>query len=168
MQGTVSRRGRRCIATRACRVERCQHTHTALRATVSARQSPGEAGPAEPILLRNGFDTEASSPNACVAKNGGVPPPPRDHLILMGITYDLLVALAGEGRIALQIRPVAEAELRGADEIWLSSSTKEVLAVTTLDGKPVGSGKPGPLFRRMHALYQEHKGKLRAARRVVA
>jgi D-alanine transaminase len=89
---------------------------------------------------------------------------PRDNLILLGITYDLLVRLAGEGAIKLDVRPIPESEVRGADEIWLTSSTKEVLAVTSLDGKPVGGGKPGALFKRMHALFQEHKAKARKAR----
>jgi D-alanine transaminase len=70
--------------------------------------------------------------------------------------------------VRLEIRPIAEAELRTADEVWLTSSTKEVLAVTTLDGKPVGNGKPGPLFKRMHALYQDHKAKLAPRRAAVA
>jgi D-alanine transaminase len=61
------------------------------------------------------------------------------------------------------VRPISEAEVRGADELWLSSSTKEVLAVTTLDGRPVGNGKPGPVFKRMHALYQDYKAKLAQA-----
>jgi len=88
--------------------------------------------------------------------------PPRDNLILLGITYDLLVKLAADGTVKLEVRPVTEAELRSADEVWLTSSTKEVLAVTKLDGKPVGDGKPGPAFRRMHALFQEHKARLRS------
>jgi len=66
------------------------------------------------------------------------------------------------------VRAVTEAELRGADEVWLSSSTKEVLAVTTIDGKPVGEGKPGPLFRKMHALYQDYKARLAKASPVAA
>jgi D-alanine transaminase len=70
------------------------------------------------------------------------------------------VKLAREGTIRFEIRPITEAEVRSADEVWLSSSTKEVLAVTTLDGKPVGDGKPGPVFKRMHALYQDFKAKL--------
>ena len=76
--------------------------------------------------------------------------------------------LAAEGDVKLEIRPIPEAELGSADEIWLSSSTKEVLAVTTLDGKPVGTGRPGPLFRRMHALFQEHKAIARKTRAVAA
>jgi D-alanine transaminase len=111
--------------------------------------------------------TEASASNVFIVKNGVAAAPPRDNLILLGITYDLLVRLSEEGSVRLEIRPVTEAELRDADEVWLTSSTKEVLAVTKLDGKPVGSGKPGPVFRRMHALYQEHKAKL-APRRAVA
>jgi len=66
--------------------------------------------------------------------------------------------------VKLEIRPITEAQLHSADEVWLSSSTKEVLAVTRLDGKPVGTGKPGPVFQRMHALYQDYKAKLGAAR----
>jgi D-alanine transaminase len=99
-----------------------------------------------------------------VVKNGVVAASPRDNLILMGITYDLLLRLAAEGGLKVEVRPVPESELRAADEIWLSSSTKEVLAVTRLDGKSVGSGKPGPLFKRMHALYQEYKAKLARSR----
>jgi D-alanine transaminase len=87
---------------------------------------------------------------------------------LLGITYDLVQQLAAEGSVKLEVRPVTEAELRAADEIWLTSSTKEVLAVTTLDGKPVGNGKPGPAFRRMHALFQEYKAKVSARGAVAA
>jgi D-alanine transaminase len=94
-------------------------------------------------------------------KGGVVAAPPQDNLILLGITYDLLVRLAGEGTVKLEIRPITEAQLRGADEVWLSSSTKEVLAVTTIDGEPVGGGRPGAVFKRMHALFQEHKAQAR-------
>jgi D-alanine transaminase len=103
-----------------------------------------------------------------VVKDGVVAAPPQDNLILLGITYDLVTRLAAEGAVRFEIRAITEAELRGADEVWLSSSTKEVLAVTTLDGKPVGTGKPGPAFRRMHALYQEYKAQLRESQPVTA
>jgi len=87
---------------------------------------------------------------------------------LMGITYDLLTRLAKDGALELEVRRICEAELRAADEIWLSSSSKEVLAVTKLDGRPVGTGKPGPLFRRIHSLYQDYKSRLAAGRAVAA
>jgi len=157
-----------CVTARDFRWEKCHIKSTSLLGNVLARQISVEAGAIETIMLRDGLLTEASASNVFVVKDGAVAAPPRDNLILMGITYDLVVALAAQGAVRLEIRPVTEAELRAADEIWLSSSTKEVLAVTTLDGKPVGGGKPGPLFRRMHALYQEHKARLKGTRRVAA
>jgi D-alanine transaminase len=150
-----------CITARDFRWEKCHIKSTSLLGNVMARQLSADAGATETILIRDGFVTEASASNVFVVKDGRVAAPLQDNLILLGITYDLLVRLAGEGAVELEIRPVTEAELRSADEIWLSSSTKEVLAVTSLDGKPVGPGKPGPVFRRMHALYQEHKAKSR-------
>jgi len=157
-----------CVTAEDFRWHKCHIKSTSLLGNVLARQISVEAGATETILLRDGFVTEASASNVFVVKNGGVAAPPRDNLILMGITYDLVMRLASEGEIRVEMRPVTEAELRSADEVWLSSSTKEVLAVTTLDGKPVGAGKPGPLFRRMHALYQDHKAQVRAGRKVAA
>jgi len=152
--------GVKCVTARDFRWEKCHIKSTSLLGNVLARQISADAGATETILLRDGMLTEASASNVFVVKNGVVAAPPRDNLILLGITYDLLVRLAAEGLLKLEIRPITEAELRSADEVWLSSSTKEVLAVTTLDGKPVGTGKPGPLFRRIHQLFQEHKAQV--------
>jgi D-alanine transaminase len=156
-----------CVTSRDFRWEKCHIKSTSLLGNVLARQKSAEAGAAETILLRNGMVTEASASNVFVVKDGVVAAPPQDNLILLGITYDLLVQLAGEGAVRLEVRPVSEAQLRNADEIWLTSSTKEVLAVTTLDGKPVGTGKPGPVFKRMHVLFQEYKRRI-ASRDTVA
>ncbi|MGE5615853.1 MAG: D-amino acid aminotransferase [Bacillota bacterium] len=161
-------KGVACVTAADFRWEKCHIKSTSLLGNVLARQISADAGATETILLRDGQVTEASASNVFVVKRGVVAAPPRDNLILLGITYDLLVRLAEEGQVRLDIRPITEAELRGADEVWLSSSTKEVLAVTTLDGKPVGDGKPGPLFRRMHALFQEYKRKAAAPRAVAA
>lgn len=150
-----------CVTARDFRWEKCNIKSTSLLGNVLARQISADVGAVETILLRDGFLTEASASNVFVVKGGVVAAAPRDNLILLGITYDLLVRLAAEGAVKLEIRPIPEAELRSADEVWLTSSTKEVLAVTTLDGMPVGSGKPGPVFRRMHALFQDHKARLR-------
>jgi D-alanine transaminase len=157
-----------CVTSRDFRWEKCHVKSTSLLGNVLARQISADVGATETILFRDGNLTEASSSNVFVVKNGVVAAPPRDNLILMGITYDLVTQLARDGAVKLEQRAVPEAEVRAADEIWLSSSTKEVLAVTTLDGKPVGTGKPGPLFKRMHQLYQEHKAKLPKARKVPA
>jgi len=150
-----------CITHRDFRWEKCNIKSTSLLGNVLARQMSADVGAVETIMFRDGFLTEASASNVFVVKNGVVAAPPRDNLILLGITYDLLTRLAQEGSVKLEIRPVPESEVRSADEVWLTSSTKEVLAVTTLDGKPVGSGKPGPVFKRMHALFQEHKARVR-------
>jgi D-alanine transaminase len=157
-----------CVTSPDFRWEKCHIKSTSLLGNVLARQISADAGATETILLRDGMLTEASASNVFVVKDGVVAAPPRDNLILLGITYELLTRLAAEGHLKLEIRPITEAQLRGADEVWLSSSTKEVLAVATLDGKPVGSGKPGPVFRRMHAFYQDYKSKLRKARPVAA
>jgi len=95
-----------------------------------------------------------------VAKNGLLLSPPKSNLILPGITYDVVVEIAQMTKIPLEFRDVAEAEVRGADEVWVTSSSKEILAVVTLDGKPVGEGKPGPLFRKAWQAYQEFKAKV--------
>jgi D-alanine transaminase len=156
--------GVECVTSPDFRWSKCHIKSTSLLGNVLARQVSTERGATETILLRDGFLTEASASNVFVVKGGVVAAPPRDNLILLGITYDLLVRLAAEGAVKLEIRPITEAELRAADEVWLSSSTKEVLAVARLDGKPIGAGKPGPVFRRMHALYQDYKAKLASAR----
>ena len=157
-----------CVTSPDFRWEKCHIKSTSLLGNVLARQVSVEAGAVETILLRDGHVTEASASHVFVVKNGKVAASPRDNLILMGITYDLLMQLAKDGALDLEMRRISEAELRSADEIWLSSSSKEVLAVTRLDGKPVGTGKPGPLFRRMHALYQDYKATLTANRAVAA
>jgi D-alanine transaminase len=157
-----------CVTARDFRWEKCHIKSISLLGNVLARQISADVGATETIMFRDGMLTEAAASNVFIVKDGVVAAPPQDNLILLGITYELLVRLAAEGTLKLEIRPIAEAEVRAADEVWLSSSTKEVLAVTTLDGKPVGAGKPGPVFRRMHALYQDYKSTLRKPRQVAA
>ena len=127
------------------------------------RQVSADAGAAETILFRDGGLTEASASNVFVVKHGVILSPPKSNLILPGITFDVVAELAQGAGLPLEFRAVAEAEVRGADEVWVTSSSKEVLAIVTLDGKPVGDGKPGPVFRRMHGLYQEFKKKVMRA-----
>ena len=153
-----------CVTAKDFRWEKCHIKSTSLLGNVLARQISADAGAAETILFRDGFLTEASASNVFVVKDGTVAAAPQDNHILLGITYELLAELAREGKVRYEVRPVKEAEVRSADEIWLTSSTKEVLAVTSVDGMPVGAGVPGPVFRRMHALFQEYKAKLALAR----
>ena len=156
-------KGVACVTAKDFRWEKCHIKSTSLLGNVLARQVSADAGATETILCLDGFLTQAAASNVFVVKGGRVAAAPQDNHILLGITYELLTELAREGELDFAIRPIPEAEVRAADEIWLSSSTKEVLAVTTLDGKPVGAGVPGPVFRRMHALFQAYKAKLAAA-----
>ena len=142
------------------RWKRCDIKSVSLLANCLLRQLAADAGCVEAVLLRDGYVTEASTSNVFLVKDGRIASPPKDQRILPGITLDLVLDLARAAKLPVEVRPVAEAELRAADEIWVSSSTKEVLPVTTLDGQPVGDGKPGPMYARMYQLYQEHKVQL--------
>jgi len=127
------------------------------------RQVSADAGAVETILFRDGELTEASASNVFIVRRGLILSPPKSNLILPGITFDVVAELAQGAGLPLEFRPVTEAEVRGADEIWVTSSSKEVLAIVTLDGKPVGAGVPGPAFSNMYGLYQEFKQKVMRA-----
>lgn len=146
-----------CITAQDYRWLNCDIKSVSLLGNCLLRQLSVDAGAAETILFRDGRLTEASASNVFVVRDGVLLTPPKDNLVLPGITYDVVLEIARTREFQVEVRAVSEAEVRGADEIWVTSSTKEVLAVTTLDGKPVGDGRPGPLFRRMHALYQQFK-----------
>jgi len=136
---------------------RCDLKTVSLLGNCLLRQLAVDAGCAETILLRDGFLTEGAASNIFVVREGVLAAPPRSHLMLTGITYDVVLELAVRHGMAHEVREILESELRRADEIWITSSTKEVLPVTSLDGKPVGAGRPGPLFARMYGWYQQFK-----------
>jgi len=145
---------------------RCDIKSISLLGNCLLRQMSAEAGAVETILFRDGKLTEASASNVFIVKRGVIHSPPKSNLILPGITYDVVSELAHANNLPIEFREVSEAEVRAADEIWVTSSSKEVLAIVELDGKRVGDGRPGPLFRRMHQLYQEFKQKvMRAGKR---
>jgi D-alanine transaminase len=145
---------------------RCDIKSISLIGNCLLRQLSAEAGAAETILFRDGKLTEASASNVFVVKRGVILSPPKSSLILAGITYDVVTELAHANALPLEFREVTEAEVRGADEIWVTSSSKEVLPIVALDGARVGDGRPGPLFARMYQLYQEFKQKvMRAGKR---
>ena len=146
-----------CVSAEDYRWLNCDIKSVSLLGNCLLRQLSADVGATETILFRDGKLTEASSSNVFVVKNGVLLTPPKDNFVLPGITYDVVLEIARTREFEVEVRAVSEAEVRSADEIWVTSSTKEVLAVTTLDGKPVGDGRPGALFRRMHALYQQFK-----------
>ena len=141
----------------------CDIKAISLLPNVLLRQQAVDAGCAEAILIRPdpitgaSFMTEGSASNIFVVKNGTLLAPPKDHLMLPGITYDVVLELAKSAGIPHEVRRIAVAEVHNADELLLTSSTKEVLAITTLDKKPVGNGKPGPIFAQLYSLYQTFK-----------
>lgn len=136
---------------------RCDLKTTSLLANCLLRNLAVQAGCVETVLLRDGFLTEGSASNIFIVRDGVVMAPPKSHLMLPGITYDVVLELARTHGQPCEVREILEAELRGADEVWLTSSTKEVLPITRLDDRPVGGGVPGPVARRMHAWYQGFK-----------
>jgi D-alanine transaminase len=101
--------------------------------------------------------TEGAASNIFVVKSGKLLAPPKDNLMLPGITYDVILEIAAANGIPHEVRKIAADEVFAADELLLTSSTREVLAITQLDGKPVGTGKPGEMFARLHKLYQDFK-----------
>ncbi|KAF0205056.1 MAG: D-alanine [Gallionellaceae bacterium] len=137
---------------------RCDIKAISLLPNVLLRQMAIDAGCAETIMIRDGeFMTEGAASNIFVVKNGTLLAPPKDNLMLPGITYDVVLELAAANGITHQVRKVLVREVSNADELLLTSSTKEVLAITQLDGKPVGTGKPGAMFAKLHELYQNFK-----------
>jgi D-alanine transaminase len=137
---------------------RCDIKSIALLPNVLLRQMAIDHGCAETILIRDdAFMTEGAASNIFVVKNGVLLAPPKDHLMLPGITYDVVLEIAATQGIPCEVRRIAKGEIFTADELLLTSSTKEVLAITTLDNKPVGEGLPGNMFARLYKHYQDYK-----------
>ena len=136
---------------------RCNIKAISLLANILLRQQAVDADCAETVMLRDGFLTEGAASNIFVVKHGVLLAPPPSPLMLTGITYHVVLELADAHGIPTEQRAISEAELRAADELWMTSSTKEIMPIVTLDGIPVGAGVPGPLARQMDALYQTFK-----------
>jgi D-alanine transaminase len=156
-------KGAEAVSALDYRWQRCDIKSISLIGNCLLRQVSAEVGAAETILFRDGRLTEASASNVFVVKAGVIRTPSKSNLILPGITYDVVVELAASAGLPLEFVEVTEAETRAADELWVTSSSKEVLAIVTLDGKPIGEGRPGPVFRHMYRLYQDFKQKVMRA-----
>ncbi|AWI79067.1 MAG: D-amino acid aminotransferase [Betaproteobacteria bacterium HGW-Betaproteobacteria-13] len=146
-----------CVSAADFRWLRCDLKTVALLANCLLRQHAIDQGCVETVLFRDGFLTEGSSSNIFMVKDGVVLTPPKSHLMLPGITYDVVLELAVSHGLQHEVREILEDEVRHADELWMTSSTKEVLPITRLDDKAVGNGRPGPLGKQMYAWYQDFK-----------
>ncbi|MEP7283772.1 MAG: aminotransferase class IV, partial [Rubrivivax sp.] len=150
-----------CVTARDFRWERGDIKSISLLGNVLARQISADHGATETIMFRDGFLTEASASNVWVVHEGALLGPPKSEHVLEGIRVELLRELCEEEGIAYNLRPIPEADVLAADEVLLSSATKEVLPVTKIDGEGVGHGalrgKPGPVYARLHEAYQRAK-----------
>lgn len=153
--------GVRCITRPDIRWQRCEIKAISQLATVMMRREAEDEGAMEAIMLRDGMVTEGAATNCFVVKGEDIATPPRGHFVLPGITRELVMELARAEGIRVVERRIPLEELTGADEVWLTNSIHEVLPVTRLDGAPVGSGVPGPLWHCVNALYQNYKAQVR-------
>ena len=151
------RLGVACVTADDFRWEKAHIKATSLLGAVFARQISYDVGATETVMFRDGYLSEASSSNVWVVKDGQLSGPPKDNLVLEGIRYGLIEEICAQQNIPFSLRRISRAEVLAADEVLLSSATKEVLPVTQLDSQPVGSGQPGPVYARLYAGYQQAK-----------
>jgi len=150
-----------CVTADDFRWAKAHIKATSLLGAVFARQISFDAGATETVMFRDGCLSEAAASNVWIVKDGCVVGTPKDNLVLEGIRYGLIEALCQAQGIPFSLRRIRRDEVFGADEVLLTSATKEVLPVTTLDGSPVGHGalrgKPGPVYARLYEAYQRAK-----------
>ena len=156
-------KGLSAITVEDFRWGRCDIKTTALLANVLMKQQAAEAGAQEAIIVRNGEVLEGASSSVFVVLSGAVITPPNSRSILPGTTRDAALEIA-EGVTPIRIRTISLDELRAASEVWIAAATRDVVPVTTIDGRPVGEGKPGPVWSRMNALFNEFRARLAGTR----
>jgi D-alanine transaminase len=154
---TIHTQGVACVTAADTRWARCDIKSVSLLANVLLRQLAVDANAAETILLRDGFLTDASASSVHVVIAGELRTPPNSQRLLPGTTRGVLEEVATAAQVPYRATPVSESELRSAQEVLLGAATREVQPVTSLDGKPIGTGKPGPIYQRLHAAYQDYK-----------
>jgi D-alanine transaminase len=146
-----------CVSADDFRWKKAHIKTTSLAGAVLARQLSADVGAAETVMFRDGFLSEGAAANVWIVKDGAVLGPPKDNLVLEGIRYGLMQELCSMAGIGFELRRIARSEVFAADEVLLSNASKEILAVTLLDGRPIGSGKPGPIYAKLYAGYQRAK-----------
>ncbi len=160
MPEATLKNGIQAITLEDIRWRYCHIKAIALLPNILLRQQALDAGAQEAILVRDGLVTEGAASNLFIVHHGVIKTPPKSSYLLPGITRDLVLELALGNGLTAQEAQITPAELADAEEIWVSSSTKEVVPVTRLDGKAVGDGSPGPVWRQMRQLYQAYKERL--------
>ena len=146
-----------CVSAGDFRWEKAHIKSTSLLGAVFSRQISVDAGALETVMFRGDYLSEAAASNVWVVKGGKVMGPPTDQLVLEGIRYGLIEEMCRAAGIEFELRRIPRADVLAADELLLSSATKEILPITLLDGQPVGSGQPGPIYKKLYAAYQQAK-----------
>ena len=150
-----------CVSADDFRWEKAHIKTTSLLGAVFARQISFDAGAVETLMFRDGFLTEAAASNVWVVKDGKVFGSLKDNLVLEGIRYGLFDEICREIAVGFELRRITREEVLNADELLLSSATKEILAITRLDSQAVGSlnhrGQPGPIYKKLYGAYQASK-----------
>lgn len=157
----IAEKGVAAITLEDIRWKYCHIKAVTLLANVLLRQQAVDSGATEAILIRDGEVTEGAASNVFIVRNGVLITPPKGPFLLPGITRDLILELAAANAIPHREAPVPEAELFSADEIWVTSSTREILPVTKLNQVIIGGGRPGSMWARMTAIYQDYKERVR-------
>lgn len=158
----IATRGVAAVTLEDIRWQCCDIKAITLLANVLMRQRAADQNAAEALLIRDGLVIEGSSSNVFAISDGVIRTPPKSPLMLPGITRDLALELARLHRLPCEETPITESALRNADEIWISSSTREIVPVTRLDGHPVGKGEPGPVWKNMVRHYRAYKDAVRS------
>lgn len=156
-QGTSDQQGIKAITRQDQRWGRCDIKSTALLANVLARQEAREAGAGEVILVRDGQLTEGSASSVIIVESGALVRRPAGPEVLPGTTTDAVFAIARQRGLACRDEPVSVERLRRADEIWIAAATRSIAPVVELDGRPVGNGRPGPVWRVVAAAFDASK-----------
>lgn len=153
--------GVKAITVEDIRWKHCHIKAITLLPNVLLHQQAADSGAAEAILVREGEVTEGTATNVFIVTRGHVVTPAKGQLLLPGITRDLVVELCTNAGIPCSESKITLDALRQADEVWLTSSRKEIVPVTHVDGLPVGTGQPGPVWRRAFDLYRAYKDAFR-------
>lgn len=156
------KQGLAAITLEDIRWQWCDVKTTSLLANVLARQKARESGAGEAILIRDGMATEGAASNLFIVADGLVITPPKSRFLLPGITRDLVLELATEAGVAHAEASISLGDLEQADEIWITSSSKEIMPITRLNGNPVGKGEAGPVWEQAHALFGAYKSRLKS------
>ena len=146
-----------CVTASDFRWDKAHIKSTSLLGAVFSRQISADVNALETVMFRGEYLSEAAASNVWVVQGGKLLGPPKDNLVLEGIRYGLFEELCASAGIGFELRRITRTEVLAADELLLSSATKEVLPVTSLDGQAVGNGRPGPIYAKLYAAYQQAK-----------